>query len=89
MARADHSEVAEVERGHIGHAETFGESHHRGVSSAERQVGVLLYQVGCTSKVDSAEVSHGQEARIEGAKERSLLPVTPVSGEQIADLRDD
>lgn len=51
MRRSDHREVTAVECGHGLEPESFRNGDHRGVGRTERQVGVLLDEVGHAEQV--------------------------------------
>jgi hypothetical protein len=54
VARFDDGEVPSIECGNLANVESFGQCDHRGVDSAEREVGVAAYQLGYACQVPVA-----------------------------------
>ena len=86
MAGSHDTEVAVVERGHVGGIEAFGDGHDRGVCGAEGQVVVGADQLRHAGHVGALERDELEDARGEIVEERCLEQGGPAGFMQVADF---
>lgn len=87
MPRLDGGEMAHVQGNHHVGAQPFCECSHRGIGASEREITVLLHEVG-----DARPILEGRSFDIEtgeAAEKRGLGARSQAATHQIGDLGDD